>query len=406
MNNLHNQFELKKLAPEHLNQFNDLLRYAFQVTEKQLLEVGWENEDITQSKFPILKHANVLGWFDKDRLVSQIAVYPMQMNIYNTVYEIGFITGVATYPEYAYKGLMSSLLKQCLKEMKEAGQSISLLYPFSIPLYRKKGWEIISDKMTFDIKDSQLPKKFDVSGYVRRVDEGSTDLIDLQNSFAKNTHGCIFRNELAWEEYWRWDVEDTTVAIYYNSYDEPAGYVVYRLDKEILYIKEIVYLNIEAWKGLWNFISAHEPMVTEVKGNNYSNVPIAFWLEDSAIKETIRPYIMARIIDVEKFISQYRFINIKRHASITLQITDNLLEWNNVKFTIEFSPSEHPKITKEPVDTDTLVELDIRALNTLLLGYKRPLFLKNLELLKGSPEALTILDDIIPKEKAYISDYI
>lgn len=399
-----NHFQMKKLEPEHLNQFNDLLRYAFQVTEKELLEVGWENEDITQSKFPILKHANVLGWFDNDRLISQIAVYPMQMNIYNTVYDIGFITGVATYPEYAYKGLMSSLLKQCLKEMKEAGQSISLLYPFSIPLYRKKGWEIISDKMTFDIKDSQLPKKFDVSGYVRRVDEGSTDLFDLQNRFAQNTHGCIFRNELAWEEYWRWDVEDTTVAIYYNSNDEPAGYVVYRLDKEILYIKEIVYLNIEAWKGLWNFISAHEPMVTEVKGNNYSNVPIAFWLEDSAIKETIRPYIMARIIDVEKFISQYRFINIKRHASITLQITDKLLEWNNLKFTIEFSPSEQPIIKKEPVET--LIELDIRALNTLLLGYKRPLFLKNLELLKGSPEALSILEDIIPKEKAYISDYI
>jgi len=399
-----NQFQLKKLKPEHLDQFNDLLRYAFQVTEKELLEVGWESEDIRQSKFPILKHANVLGWFDNDRLASQIAVYPLKMNIYNRVYSIGLITGVATYPEYAHRGLMSSLLKQCLKEMKEAGQSISLLYPYSIPLYRKKGWEIISDKMTFNLKDFQLPKHFDVPGYVRRVGEESADLITLHDRFAKKTHGCIFRNELAWEEYWRWDVEDTTVAIYYNSDDEPTGYVVYLLDNEIFYIKELVYLNIEAWKGLWNYISAHEPMLTEIKGNNYSNVPIAFWLEDSAIKETIRPYIMARIIDVEKFISQYRFINIKRHASITLEITDQLLDWNNLSFTVEFSPSEDPKISNKPADN--LVKLDIRALNTLLLGYKHPHFLKNFELLEGSPEALSILEDIIPKEKAYISDYI
>ena len=35
---------LKKLTEEtDLEQYNDLLRYAFQVTEKQLLDYGWEN---------------------------------------------------------------------------------------------------------------------------------------------------------------------------------------------------------------------------------------------------------------------------------------------------------------------------------------------------------------------------
>ena len=45
------------------------------------LECGWEVDDIRQSKFPVLERANVLGWFDGGRLVSQIAVYPMRMNI-------------------------------------------------------------------------------------------------------------------------------------------------------------------------------------------------------------------------------------------------------------------------------------------------------------------------------------
>jgi len=397
-------FQIRKLKPEHLSQFNDLLRYAFQVTEKELLAVGWENEDIRQSKFPILQHANVIGWFDQDRLVSQISIYPMKMNIHNNVYDIGFITGVATYPEYAHQGLMSKLMKHGLTEMKKSGQSISLLYPYSIPLYRKKGWEIISDKMTFHLKDFQLPKHFNVPGYVRRVAEESDDLIKLHDQFAKKTHGCLFRNHLAWEEYWRWEVEDTTVAIYYNIDSEPKGYVVYLLDNEIFHIKEMVYLNVEAWKGLWNYISAHEPMLTEVKGNNYSNAPIAFWLEDSDIKETIRPYIMARIIDVKKFITQYRFIDIKRYASLTLEIIDPLLQWNNLTFTLQFSPEAEPKITSEP--SNHKVKLNIRALNTLLLGYKRPHFLQNVELLEGDSDAISLLEDIIPREKAYISDYI
>ena len=47
------EMQIRKLTAEHdLEQYNDLLRYAFQVTEKQLLDYGWENEDIRQSKMP------------------------------------------------------------------------------------------------------------------------------------------------------------------------------------------------------------------------------------------------------------------------------------------------------------------------------------------------------------------
>ncbi len=36
-----NHINIKKLTPEkHLNQYNELLRYAFQVTQKQLLDYG------------------------------------------------------------------------------------------------------------------------------------------------------------------------------------------------------------------------------------------------------------------------------------------------------------------------------------------------------------------------------
>lgn len=42
-------------------------------------------------------------------------------------------------------------------------------------------------------------------------------------------------------------------------------------------------------------------MIDEVRGSTYSNEPMAFDLDDSAIKETIRPYIMGRIIDVPVF---------------------------------------------------------------------------------------------------------
>ena len=157
-NTILSQLEIRKVGIEHLNQYDNLLRYAFQVTDEELLHVGWEDDEIRRAKIPILEAADVLGWFDGPNLISQISVYPMQMNIQGNICDIGFVTGVATYPEYAGMGLMSGLMKESLTEMRDNKQSICLLYPYSIPFYRRKGWEIISDKMTYEIKDVQLPK--------------------------------------------------------------------------------------------------------------------------------------------------------------------------------------------------------------------------------------------------------
>ncbi len=395
--------QISKLLPGHLKQYNELLCYAFQVTEKTLMDYGWENDDIRQSKFLVLEKANVLGCFDGDKLVSQFAVYPIKMNIHGTVFDIGFITSVSTYPEYSGMGLMSKLMWQSLSNMRELGQSVSILYPYSIPLYRHKGWEIISDKMSFQLKDSQLPQKIHAPGYVRRVEYDNPDLIELHSKFASKTHGCLYRNELIWNEYWRWDVDDTKVAIYYNVLEEPTGYIVYLLNEDVMHIKEIVFINMEACKGLWKYISAHESMINSVKGYNYSSEPIAFWLEDSDIKETIRPYIMGRIVDVELFLKKYAFNDIKRDAKITFVIKDSLLKWNNREITIQFSPKDPPKILTS--STGKKVILTINSFTTMMLGYKLPSYLYAIERLTADAETITLLDNIIPKGKPYISDY-
>ena len=95
------------LEAKDLDQYNALLRYTFQVTEEELTATGWKDDEIKQSKFPVLERADVLGCFDGDTLVSQFAVYPLKMNIYDTVYHVGFVTSVCTYPEYTGQGIMT-----------------------------------------------------------------------------------------------------------------------------------------------------------------------------------------------------------------------------------------------------------------------------------------------------------
>ncbi|MEH7277041.1 GNAT family N-acetyltransferase, partial [Neobacillus vireti] len=98
------RLKMGKVETNHFQQFNELLRYVFQVTKKDLQLVGWEEREIALAKKPVLDQADVIGWFDGEKLVSQLAVYPFQVNIFGQTFEMGGLTGVGTYPEYANMG--------------------------------------------------------------------------------------------------------------------------------------------------------------------------------------------------------------------------------------------------------------------------------------------------------------
>ena len=396
-------YEVRYLTTDDLDQYNHLLRYAFQVTEQDLTETGWQDEEIKQSKFPVLRRADVLGCFDGSELVSQLAVYPLKMNVYGRVCPIGFVTSVCTYPEYTGKGIMKRLMHRSLSHMREKKQPLALLYPYSIPLYRKLGWEIISNKNSYTVKDRQIPSGAKAPGFVRRVSWDSVDLMSLHSQFAQATHGCLFRNSLAWEEYWRWDEDDTVVAVYYSAEKSPLGYMVYLIKEDVMHIKEMIYLNYEAQRGLWEYIRAHDSMIDEVRGNSYYSELIAFDMDDGDIREVVRPYIMGRIVDVDQFFRLYPCAPAAKETRIAFEITDPFLECNNRTFPVRFCGGQ---CSVEPGEADYKVRMSIATLTTLLLGYKTAAQLWRTERICASEKAIACLDEVLLHVAPYISDYI
>ena len=401
---LEDRLKMRRLTTDDTAQYNALLRYAFQVTDSELAAIGWDQKDMEKSKKPVLKKTESFGFFDGDKLASQISIYPMQVNIYGRMYKMGGVTGVATYPEYSQHGLMSRLIKEALQNMRENHQSISMLYPYFIPYYRKKGWEIVTDIMTYTIKDTQLPKRRRTEGMVERVPIDSEDIRIVHDQFTAKRHGALKRNDLEWEEYWRWEADDVLVAVYYNLKEEPTGYLVYYISNDVFRIKEFVYINEEAYHGLWNYISAHFSMIDKVVGNNYTNEPMAFLLEDSEIQEEIKPYMMARIVDFEAFIRKFPFDIISMYDDLHFIIEDPVMECNNGDFSLRWD-AKGETIVERGGTRGRTVRCNIQTLTTMFFGYRRPSYLRRIERLEADDEAVRILEDILPIDQPYFSDY-
>lgn len=396
------QLVLKPVGIEYLAQFNELLRYVFQVTNQDLAKIGYEDGEIVRAKHPIMKKADVLGWFNADQLVSQLCIYPCQVNIHGKLFKMGGMTGVGTYPEYANLGLMNDLIKVGLTKMREKGQWLSYLYPYSVPYYRRKGWEIISEHLSFTLKDSQMPRYEGVPGMVERLPVGHDDVLSTYDRFARANHGAMIRKKLEWEEYWRWDNEEEyTAAVYYSSQRRPMGYAMYRISNDIFYIKEMIYLTQEARRGLWNFISAHFSMIEQVKGNVYQNEPIAFQLLDSQIEETIEPYFMARIVDVAAFLRNYPFCG--KGKPFHLVVKDPMAEWNQGVFGLSWGKDGVLSVSSKRIGKPVVV--NIQTLTAMLMSFRSPAYFHKIEHLQTDLDTLAILEEIIPDEQPYFSDY-
>ena len=397
------QLTLKPVEEEHIDQFNELLSYVFQVTEADIEESGFENKRaFIKSKQPILELSKVFGWFHENQLISQIAIYPCEVNIHGALYKMGGVTGVGTYPEYANHGLMKDLIQTALEEMRQDKQWISYLFPYNIPYYRRKGWEIMSEKLSFKIRDSQLPKTVPVPGMIERLAVDHPDVFDVYARFARQNHGALIRSAFNWEEYWRFEnEEERTAAVYYGANQEPLGVLFYWVADEVFHIKEMFYLNQEARNGLWNFITAHFSMVYWVKGDIYKNEPLAFLLEDSQIKESIEPYYMARIVDVKAFLENFPFESTAKPFHFVVK--DPVAEWNNGIFGLIWDENDQVTITDEPLGT--AVHLDIQTLTCLVMNYRRPSYLHRIERIDTDKETLNSLERIFPDQEAYFSDY-
>ncbi len=395
--------KMKLVGSEYMEQYNSLLRYVFQVTQQELSSVGWQEKEIIRAKFPTMEKADVIGWFDNDNLISQVAVYPMKVRIFDKTYKMGGLTGVGTYPEYSNLGLMHKLLEQALKNMQKRGQYICYLYPYSIPYYRRKGWEIISNKLTYQIGDYQLPKNKQVPGDVRRVDTDSEELKKTYEIYAMQTHGAILRDELAWNEYWLWDTDDIMAAIYYNENNEPDGYLIYWIENEIFHIKDMIFNNEYARTGLWNFISAHFSMVEEVTGDIYTDEPLAFLLEDASIKETITPYYMGRIVDFEKFIENYPFKQSSMEREWKFTLIDPIMTCNQGTFLLKIEKDGTAKAFKINEQCKDMVS--IQTMTTMLMGYKRPSYLSKIGRITTDKTIISMLENSIKQKTPYISDY-
>ncbi|MBC6314390.1 GNAT family N-acetyltransferase [Listeria grandensis] len=352
--------ELREIKDSEIGKVKELRDYAFRLPAS-----GGEADFNYWAE-----NARRLGLFYGEHLLAQVLTYPLSVSILGERFSMGGIAYVASYPEYRNGGLIRQLMEESLVKMREAGQLVSYLSPFSIPFYRKFGYEIFTEKVELTIPAHALPDMGTVPGRVMRFTSedgtGISVVRELYNRFAlTKKSGMMMRDDAWWLRLARRGYTKE-IAVYCDMNGIATGYMLFGLDHEVFKIHEMIALDYEAEKGLWRFTGSHGMMVDRVVAKNIGSlrdIALAFPSPDFEKREILD--FMVRIVDVEPFLEKYRFD--RSDTTLYLQVEDETAPWNEGLFEIRGSFVKRIDKTEGGILT-----ISIQGLSQMLMGFVRP----------------------------------
>lgn len=292
---------IKQIGKQDAHDVMQLWSYAFQL--------DWSEEHMAERAAELVPD-ELWGYFEKGELAAQLRIIPLSALFYGRAFKIGGVASVATWPQYRRKGFVAKLLAHALKVMKDDGQTVSLLHPFSYTFYRKYGWEINTEFKRYTIESDLLRPLADDGGTLELLSHPEEDwplLNELYMKHAVQYNGMIYRDEAGWKHTVSDDKRRMAV-VFYSAVGKLEGYLLYNLERRELHVREMVFVTEAARRKLWNFICNHESMVDKVTIVASREDQLAFLLDEPSMKQEVVPYSMARIVDVKGFLERIPFL--------------------------------------------------------------------------------------------------
>jgi predicted acetyltransferase len=390
--------EIRSLREEELDESFILQSYSLQY------QYSYEHMKARRNR---MRADDILGYFVDGHLASKLTLLPLQIFLGGKMYEACGISSVATWPEYRRQGMVGRLIQKALQVMREKGQTISLLHPFSFPFYTKYGWRHCIDYKCYEVSIDYLVNIAASPCIIRRVGKESWSLLNkIYEAYAIRYNGMLKRNELWWLQR-VFEIKNGFIAVIQSQSTDPTGYIIYEIQNNSIVVSEMIFLNEESRKGLLRFIANHDSMAKKVTLVAPLNDNLPFILSDPNFKQKIVPYAMARIVDVSAFISEYRFEPAQSDEVFHINIDDNYAPWNHRCFEIHVSITGKASVW-DPVlsnNKEVGINCDIQTFTAMMLGYHRPLDLLEMGLIFGDKEITKRLDVRISRTRTYLTDY-
>ncbi|MGL5313448.1 MAG: GNAT family N-acetyltransferase [Peptostreptococcaceae bacterium] len=387
--------KLRYAKEDEINNIKEIWNYCFNDSEAFV-------KYYFDSKY---KRGNTVVLDEGEEIVSSLQLNQYQIKLNNKVYDASYIVGVSTFPQVRGRGYMKHIMKFSLNELYKRGQLVSILMPIDYRLYRKYGYEHCYDQLEYTIDIEDL-SRFKLNGKLYKVEnEHIDDLIEINDLFLKDVNGNVARDKKYYENLFE-EVKSEDGHIYIYEDNGYQGYIVYFLNGENMFVRELFYKNIEALKSMLKFIYNHNTQCKKVIISAPVNDKIRFVLDNPKTCDIkVKPFMMGRIINLKGYLESLD-VNSDKELSVRVYIEDGFLSENNGVFKISL---KNKKISVEKTEGSYSAYFSINTFTQLAFSYiniKEALILNDVDKDNIKEDVINLFNTIFEKKDNYINEYV
>lgn len=307
------------------------------------------------------------------------AVSTLSCNDYTVQFDGGSLKmsgvgNVATYPHKRNRGGVRECFRAAFAQMREQGQAVSVLHPFSDRYYAQFGYACVSPVLRYVIPTRNLPAMGGGTYTLYTADAGLAELAGVWNAYARRYNLLSRRGEEEFARYTQFDpyAADRHLYLYYGADGTPKAYAALRKVETPngptleLPREDFAFADAEGLCGILalagKFQATYETLTLELP----QSFPLELYLPETVLghPHTQRYFCgMARVVDVEAVLRAAKY---RGTGSAVLQISDPYLPENDGCFQVEFADAVCQNVAR--VETTPDIQLSINDFTALIFG--------------------------------------
>jgi predicted acetyltransferase len=360
----------------------------------------WEEEYYAPEKNPRLDPEQVYVIEVDGEIRATAAVLPLKVFFEGKPVPMGGIGAVATHAAYRRRGYAGELMRAALRQMRERSVHLSMLHPFAHAYYRRYGWELATEAISYHLKPSDLPTSPE-QRYVRAYrDQDLPRMMRLLEGEGSRHPLFVSRGEGRWRQIFARGEQEVAV---YDAQGRVEGYLLYKQAEgngapRILTLSELVAETPEAREGLISFAAAFDPLMFDVRYSVPRGEPLHPYLPNSFVDTRINPEFMLRLVSVEGALGLLDRRSEALSTPLVLEVEDDVIPENAGEYTLGDSG------VLRGAEAEDRVALDTRQLAQLYAGYLSARQLLRRDLVQpNSAKALELLETLFLPSDPYVS---
>ena len=203
------------------------------------------------------------------QLVGSLVLYPFHAYVRGQQLPVIGIGSVAVSPEHRRRGVGEACLRAALRELRQRGQHLSMLYPFRSSYYRHLGYGVIEYVHQLAMAPANLPLEAEARRVRRLMLPDRAAVEALYDRVAQQGHFALLRSADWWSRR-LWGYPGDWVVYEGRRRGQIEGYLYYEVENSrgpfrlAIALNELVAATPEAHRGLVGHLATLRDQVEEI----------------------------------------------------------------------------------------------------------------------------------------------